>query len=110
MSLRKPRAIDRLGRVLRWKLSDRGCQMDKSDHKSNKVKFSKMVIISVLIAVLVFTVAMIVIFLVTEDHTVPDTLITYFFLFCSGEAGCLGLIKYGDTKYDKPDSPDDGNH
>lgn len=80
--------------------------------KNQQVKFSKLVILSVLIAVLVFTVTMIVIFCLTADHTVPDTLITYFFIFCGGEAGCLGLIKYGDTKYDKQDTAGttDDNH
>ena len=69
--------------------------------KKDKAKFSKIVVVSLLVTVLLFTIAMILIFCLTEYHTVPDTLISSFFIFAGGEAGCLGVIKFGDTKYDK---------
>lgn len=73
--------------------------------KSDPVKFSKKVVAAMLISVAAFTVTMIVVFL--KMGSVPDTLITAFFAFAGGEAGVLGLIRFGDAKYDNNDSPDD---
>ena len=46
----------------------------------------------------VFTVAMIVIYLITGS--VPDTLVTEFFGFFKVEGGALGIIKVAETLYD----------
>lgn len=59
-------------------------------------KFSKVIVVSLLASVALFTVAMIVIYCVKDS--VPDSLITAFFAFCGGEAGILGLIKRGESK------------
>lgn len=63
----------------------------------NKPKFSKIIVVVLLASVAVFTVAMTTIFCVMGS--VPDSLITAFFAFAAGEAGFLGLIKHGETKY-----------
>ena len=68
----------------------------------NRPKFSKIIVALMLATVLIFTVAMTVIF--CRLGMVPDTLITAFFAFAGGEAGFLGLIKYSDNKYDKTDA------
>ena len=65
--------------------------------KKQKIKFSKLIITCLLVTVLLFTVVMTVIFCV--KGAVPDSLVTSFFVFAGGEAGILGLIKHGDTKY-----------
>ena len=62
-----------------------------------KIKYSKFIITCLLISVLLFTVCMTAIFCV--KGAVPDSLVTAFFVFAGGEAGILGWIKYGDTKY-----------
>lgn len=62
------------------------------------MKFSTKVIIAVYATLIVFTVAMIVIFLIKDS--VPDTLITCVFAACSVECGALGLIKHSKVKYD----------
>lgn len=62
-----------------------------------KIKYSKVIITCLLVTVLLFTAIMTVIFCVKDD--VPDSLVTSFFIFAGGEAGILGLIKHGDTKY-----------
>ena len=69
--------------------------------KSDPVKFSKKVVAAMLISVAAFTVTLIVGFL--KMGSVPDTLITAFFAFAGGEAGVLGLIRFGDAKYDNND-------
>lgn len=61
------------------------------------MKYSKIVITSLLVTVLIFTVVMTVIF--CYKGSVPDSLIAAFFAFAGGEAGILGLIKHGKTKY-----------
>lgn len=61
------------------------------------VRFSKKVIAAVLLSVVAFTVTMTAIYVKTGG--IPDTLVTAFFAFAGGEAGCMGLIKYSDTKY-----------
>lgn len=70
-----------------------------------KPKFSKVVIVALLVAVALFTVANMVIFCVIGS--VPDALIAAFFAFVAGEAGVLGLIKHGDTKYQKNETMED---
>ncbi len=73
--------------------------------KPDPIKFSKKVVAAMLISVAAFTVTMIVVFL--KMGSVPDTLVTAFFAFAGGEAGVLGLIRFGDSKYDNNDSRDD---
>lgn len=76
----------------------------RRERKPDPVKFSKKVVAAMLISVAAFTVTMIVVFL--KMGSVPDTLITAFFAFAGGEAGVLGLIRFGDAKYDNTDPPD----
>lgn len=66
-------------------------------NRNNKPKFSKIIVVVLLAAVAVFTVAMTAIFCVVGS--VPDSLVTAFFAFAAGEAGFLGLIKHGETRY-----------
>ena len=66
-------------------------------NRNEKPKFSKIIVVVLLASVAVFTVAMTTIFCVMGS--VPDSLITAFFAFAAGEAGFLGLIKHGETKY-----------
>lgn len=66
------------------------------------MKFSTKVIIAVYATLIIFTVVMIVIFLIKDS--VPDTLITCVFAACSVECGALGFIKHGKVKYNYEDS------
>lgn len=70
---------------------------------SDPARFSKKVIAAVLFAVAAFTVTMIVVF--WRKGAVPDTLVTAFFAFAGGEAGVLGLIRFGKAKYDPGNTP-----
>ena len=70
-----------------------------------KPKFSKVIVVALLVTVLLFTVANMVIFCVVG--AVPDALIAAFFAFVAGEAGVLGLIKHADTKYKKAETMGD---
>lgn len=70
--------------------------------RKDPIKFSKIIIASVLAAVFLFTAAMTYLF--AKFGGVPDTLIVSFFAFAGGEAGVLGLIKCTDTKKEKKDS------
>ena len=74
----------------------------KRSRAASPVKFSKKVVIAILAEVTAFTVAMIVVYMKTGGT--PDTLIVSFFSFIGGEAGVLGLIRYGDSKYPKQDA------
>lgn len=65
--------------------------------KKTGLKYSKVVVALLLIAVAAFTVAMIWIY--REQGGVPDSLVAAFYAFAGGEAGFLGLIKHSDTKY-----------
>lgn len=65
--------------------------------KSSALKFSKVAVTALLLSVAAFTVAMIAVFVKTGG--IPDTLVTAFFAFAGGEAGCMSLIKYSDNKY-----------
>ncbi len=69
---------------------------EKNQNKT-KMKYSKIVITSLLLAVLIFTVVMTVVF--CYKGSVPDSLVAAFYAFAGGEAGILGLIKHGETKY-----------
>lgn len=55
------------------------------------------ILILIGISVLIFTVAMIWIYLVTGG--IPDTLCTCFFAACTGECGFMGWIKAAKTRY-----------
>lgn len=79
--------------------------MGKRLKKTSPIKFSKKVVAAVLLSVAAFTVAMIVLFL--RMGAVPDTLVTAFFAFAGGEAGVLGLIRFGESKYDKNGNTND---
>ena len=74
----------------------------KRKRKSDPTRFSKKVVAAVLVAVVIFTVAMVVVYIKTGG--VPDTLVASFFAFAGGEAGALGLIRYGKAKYTNSDS------
>jgi len=78
--------------------------MKRKIKRKAKPKFSKNVIVLLLLSVLIFTVTMTVIYVITGG--VPDTLITAFYAFAGGEAGCLGLIKYSDTKFEQGNNDD----
>ncbi|NBI81234.1 hypothetical protein D3Z48_03900 [Clostridiaceae bacterium] len=65
--------------------------------KKTGLKYSKVVVALLLIAVAAFTVAMIWIY--REQGGVPDSLVAAFYAFAGGEAGFLGLIKHSDNKY-----------
>lgn len=69
----------------------------KKRQNKPKVRYSKMVVSCLLITVLLFTITMTVIFCYKDS--VPDSLVTAFFVFAGGEAGVLGVIKHGETKY-----------
>lgn len=69
-----------------------------------KPKFSKLVVLAVLISVAVFTIAMTIIYIQTGG--IPDTLVTAYFAFAGGEAGCLGLIRCSKAKH-QTDSTND---
>lgn len=79
----------------------------KRKRKSDPTRFSKKVVAAVLVAVLIFTITMVATYIVTGG--IPDTLVTAFFAFAGGEAGALGLIRYGKAKYEKPDTPSDSS-
>ena len=78
------------------------------------LKYNKVVVALLLVAVAAFTVAMIWIY--REKGGVPDSLVAAFYAFAGGEAGFLGLIKHSDNKYnssgsntnDSPPGPDGG--
>lgn len=85
-------------------------QMGRRERKRKRqpLKFRKKAVIAVLVSVAIFTVVMVVIYLKTGG--VPDSLVNGFYLFAGGEAGFLGLIKYGESRpaksgQDGPDGP-----
>lgn len=69
---------------------------------TDPTRFSKKVIAAVLVSVAAFTVTMIVVF--WKKGAIPDTLVTAFFAFAGGEAGVLGLIRFGKAKYNTSDT------
>lgn len=70
----------------------------KRKRKADPARFSKKVIAAVLASVAAFTITMIVVF--WKKGSIPDTLVTAFYAFAGGEAGVLGLIRFGKAKYD----------
>lgn len=60
-------------------------------------KTMDLILIIVGIAVLIFTVVMIWLYLLTG--AIPDTLCTCFFVACTGECGFMGWIKTAKTRY-----------
>lgn len=73
--------------------------------KNQQVRFSKVIVAAVLVSVVAFTVTMTIIYCIKGG--VPDSLVTAFFAFAGGEAGVLGLIKHGETKYTDNGSAND---
>lgn len=67
--------------------------------KKAKLKFSKKIIILMLITVLLFTITMIVTF--WRFGAVPDALIEPFFGFFGIEGGALGIIKVSEVIAEK---------
>ena len=55
------------------------------------------ILIIVGISILIFTIAMIWIYLLTGG--IPDTLCTCFFVACTGECGFMGWIKTAKTRF-----------
>jgi len=55
------------------------------------------ILILVGVAVVIFTVIMIWLYLITG--AIPDTLCTCFFVACTGECGFMGWIKTAKTRY-----------
>lgn len=55
------------------------------------------ILILVGVAVLIFTIVMIWLYLITGS--IPDTLCTCFFVACTGECGFMGWIKTAKTRY-----------
>ncbi len=73
--------------------------------KKTGLKYNKVVVALLLIAVAAFTVAMI--YTYWKKGGVPDTLVAAFYTFAGGEAGFLGLIKHSDNKYNGNNNTDD---
>lgn len=62
-----------------------------------KKKTMDLILIIVGIAVVIFTIVMIWLYLLTG--AIPDTLCTCFFVACTGECGFMGWIKTAKTRY-----------
>lgn len=62
-----------------------------------KKKTMDFILIIVGTSILIFTIAMIWIYLLTGG--IPDTLCTCFFVACTGECGFMGWIKTAKTRY-----------
>lgn len=60
-------------------------------------KTMDIILVIVGIAVLIFTIVMIWLYLITGG--IPDTLVTCFFAACTGECGFMGWIKTAKTRY-----------
>ena len=63
-----------------------------------KKKTMDFILIIVGISILIFTIAMIWIYLLTGG--IPDTLCTCFFVACTGECGFMGWIKSAKVRYE----------
>lgn len=59
-------------------------------------KTMDIILVIVGIAVLIFTIVMIWLYLITGG--IPDTLVTCFFAACTGECGFMGWIKTAKTR------------
>ena len=57
------------------------------------------ILILIGVSVLIFTIAMIWLYLITG--AIPDTLCTCFFVACTGECGFMGWIKTAKTRYEE---------
>ena len=57
------------------------------------------ILILIGVSVLIFTLAMIWLYLITG--AIPDTLCTCFFVACTGECGFMGWIKTAKTRYEE---------
>lgn len=82
----------------------------KSNRSSNQEEHKKtgtmdVILIVIGITTLVFTVAMIWIFIVYG--AIPDTLCNCFFAFVGGECGIMGWIQNAKKKYKKSDDTDE---
>ena len=62
-----------------------------------KQKTMDLILILLGVAVVIFTVVMIWLYLLTG--AIPDTLCTCFFAACTGECGFMGIIKVSKEKY-----------
>lgn len=62
-----------------------------------KKKTMDLILIIVGISVLIFTIAMVWLYLLTGG--IPDTLCTCFFVACTGECGFMGWIKTAKTRF-----------
>ena len=62
-----------------------------------KMKTMDFILIIVGISILIFTIAMIWIYILTGG--IPDTLCTCFFVACTGECGFMGWIKSAKVRY-----------
>ena len=62
-----------------------------------KKKTMDFILIIVGISILIFTIAMIWLYLLTGG--IPDTLCTCFFVACTGECGFMGWIKTAKTRF-----------
>lgn len=60
------------------------------------MKFSKKVITAMLLTLIVFTIAVLILFRIVGEE--PSTLITCVFAFCSAEGGFLATIKVVEAK------------
>lgn len=60
-------------------------------------KTMDIILVIVGIAVLIFTIVMIWLYLITGG--IPDTLVTCFFAACTGECGFMGWIKTAKTRH-----------
>lgn len=79
----------------------------KKRRKPDATRFSKKIVTAVLVSVAAFTIAMLVIYVQTGG--IPDALVAPFFAFAGGEAGALGLIRYGKAKYTSSSDDAGGN-
>lgn len=64
------------------------------------MRFSKRVIVSMLVFLLIFTIAILYVHLKTGNE--PSTLVTAVFAFCSFEGGYLALIKSVEKTKEAP--------
>lgn len=68
------------------------------------MKFSKVIVLTMFVLLVIFSIAVLVIFAKTSSE--PSTLIGCVFAFFTAEGGCLALIKTCETKHGKKDNQD----
>lgn len=66
------------------------------------MKFSKIIVLTMFVLLVVFTIVVLMIFAKTQQE--PTTLIVSWFGFFTAEGGCLAMIKTCETKHKKQDS------